>query len=386
MTKESGNSHTFEALDQKFAQLTSTVNLLQEHLSKTRSAAIPSLVYEGVAQLFLMLPQVYKNISSIEDERQSLRELAQIGEIVNSSLELNDVLQRVMDTIIRLTEAERGFLMLMDENNELQIRVARNWEQESLDHSEVSFSKTIINRVVNGGLAVLTTNAQDDPRFTGQESVVTYNLRSILCVPLIVKGKLTGVIYADNRIRSGLFSQKQLDLLSDFANQAAVALENASLFDSVRKTLVEVTELKNLTENIFTSIASGVVTFDKNKCIVMCNRAAEEILKKSAGELIGSPLAVTLPDYSELLDPYLERVLKFDHRIVGLDASIKSDGFHHKDLRFSLTPLKDIELSTQGVAVVMDDLTEIKHLEARQRLFKRMVSPAVIEQIDPNSV
>ena len=70
------------------------------------------------------------------------------------------------------------------------------------------------------------------------------------------------MIYADNRIRSGLFTKRHLDLLTGFANQAAVAIENARLFASVRQTLAEVTELKNLMDNVFASIASGVLTTD----------------------------------------------------------------------------------------------------------------------------
>lgn len=168
-----------------------------------------------------------------------------------------------MDTLIRLTEAERGFLMLRDqETNELTTQIARNWEQESLAPSEFAVSQTVINRVVEGGKPVLTTNAQEDDRFDSQESIIAYKLRSILCVPFMLKDRLTGVIYADNRIQTGLFTETDLTLLSAFANQAAVAIENARLFESVQQTLREVTELMNLMDNIFASIASGVITTD----------------------------------------------------------------------------------------------------------------------------
>ena len=107
-------------------------------------------------------------------------------------------------------------------------------------------SRTLIDRVLEEGEAVLTTNASEDPRFGAQESVVAYNLRSVLAVPLKVKGNLTGVIYADNKVRAGLFTEGDRTLLSGFANQAAVALENARLFGAVQTTLDEVTELKTL--------------------------------------------------------------------------------------------------------------------------------------------
>ena len=116
--------------------------------------------------------------------------------------------------------------------------------------------------MIESGEAIVTTNAQQDQRFSGQASVVALNLRSILCVPLKVKNDLTGVIYADNRIRTGMFGETERDLLTAFANQAAVAIENARLFTSLRQTLAEVTGLKNLMDNVFYSIASGVITTD----------------------------------------------------------------------------------------------------------------------------
>ena len=74
-----------------------------------------------------------------------------------------------------------------------------------------------------------------------------------MCVPLKFRGQVTGVIYVDNRIRTGLFTESERDLLAAFGNQAAIAIENARQFQ-------EVTELKNLMENVFASMASGVIT------------------------------------------------------------------------------------------------------------------------------
>ena len=221
--------------------------------------------------------------------------LTDVIQAINSSLELNEVLRIVMDTIIRLTKAERGFLMLRNEEGEFITHIARNWEQTSLEPSESVVSRSIINRVVADGQPVLTTNAQEDPRFGNQESIIIYNLRSILCVPLQVKGELTGVIYADNRIHTGIFTEAEKELLLTFANHAAVALENARLFDSVRRTLSEVTELKNLMDNVFASIVSGVITADDQAKILLCNRAAMTILGKAQEDLIGRPLGEVLP-------------------------------------------------------------------------------------------
>ncbi|OQY29773.1 MAG: hypothetical protein B6243_10950 [Anaerolineaceae bacterium 4572_5.2] len=197
---------------------------------ETQISALPFTVPRGVPSGFFHLKRDLKalerSIDKLEAERQDLLGLADIGKVINSSLKLDDVLRIVMDTLIRITEAERGFLMLRDqETDELTTRIARNWEQESIASNEFAVSQTVINRVAEQGEPILTTNAQEDARFDSQESIIAYKLRSILCVPLKVKDRLTGVIYADNRIQTGLFTESDLALLLAFANQAAVAIE-----------------------------------------------------------------------------------------------------------------------------------------------------------------
>ena len=322
-------------------------------------------------------------------ERQSA--LTDVIQAINSTLELDEVLRIVMDNIIRLMKAERGFLMLRDETGELVTHIARNWEQESLDPSEFAVSRTIIQRVVSEGQPVLTTNAQEDPRFGSQESIIIFNLRSILCVPLKVKGELTGVIYVDNRIHAGIFSEAERELLTAFANHAGVALENARLFDSVRRTLAEVTELKNLMGNVLASIASGVITTDNNHCILLSNRAAQNILGQLNQSMVGQTLEQVLApiaDSQAAKDIFqaIETVQKTDQQVVGREHTLESPTRGLLSLSLNLSPLKDATSSTQGVAIVVDDLTEKKRLEAQRRLFERMVSPAVIDQLDPNQL
>jgi len=286
--------------DQQLLQISNQIDLIRE--------ALVQQGYEGVAQasenlsrLAGHITRIGRNVAEHGEELKDLRALADIGQVVNSSLDLPEVLRIVMDTIIRLTGAERGFLMLRDEKRALEIRIARNWEQESIQESDFEISRTVIDRVVEDAQPIVTTNAIEDPRFGGQDSIVAYNLRSILCVPLKVKEELTGVIYADNRIRTGLFTNSERDLLSAFANQAAVAIENARLFESVRQTLAEVTELKNLMDNVFASIASGVITTDIQNRITLCNRAAERILARTSTDLLQHDLLDSLPELASIL-------------------------------------------------------------------------------------
>ena len=160
-------------------------------------------------------------------------ELATLYEMIgvlNSSLDLGETLSLVMDSLIHLTEAGRGCLMLLDEAGSLEIRAAQNFDRECVDASDLELSHTVVRGAVEGGQPVLTTNAQLDPRFSDQESVVGYHLRSIVCVPLQSRGRVIGALYLDNPMRDGVFSQADLPILAAFASQASIAIENARLY------------------------------------------------------------------------------------------------------------------------------------------------------------
>lgn len=365
------------------------VAITQQSAKLRNSVEFKHVPQEAVDELKVLensLIQVSELLIPFEQRFSHLQALAGIGEVINSTLELDEVLQTVMDTIVGLMGAERGFLMLRDERGEMVTRIARNWEQESINPSEFAISRTVVQRVLDGEEGVLTTNAREDPRFGGQESIIAFNLRSILCVPLKVKSVLIGVIYTDNRIRTGIFSESDRDLLLAFANQAAVAIENARLFSSLKRTLGEVTELKNLMDDVFASIVSGVITADAQDQITLCNRAAAAILGRATVEIVGRPLTEVISTFADDIQPHLESVRKSDQPIVGLELTHELPERGTVDWRVNLSPLKDAGQKTQGVAIVLDDLTERKKLEAQRKLLQRMVSPAVLDQIDPNSL
>ncbi|MEL7235409.1 MAG: GAF domain-containing protein, partial [Chloroflexota bacterium] len=114
-----------------------------------------------------------------------LRALADTTALIASTLDVDEVLNQVMDTVVRLTGAERGYIVLKNkETGEMEFRVARGMAQEQLDQSEFIVSRTIVNRVTETAKPVLTDNASADPRFQEQKSIVGFALRSILAVPL----------------------------------------------------------------------------------------------------------------------------------------------------------------------------------------------------------
>jgi signal transduction histidine kinase len=174
--------------------------------------------------------------------------LYEVTRVLNSSLDLDRTLNAVMDLLVHLTEAERGCLMLLNEDGNLEICAARQFDQEE-DASDLEISHTVVQSAVELGQPVLTTNAQVDTRFSAQQSVIGYHLRSIACVPLHVREHVIGALYLDNRIREGVFCEDDLPMLMAFANQAAVAIENARLYTMTDQALAErVEELTTLQE------------------------------------------------------------------------------------------------------------------------------------------
>ncbi len=157
--------------------------------------------------------------------------LYEISQIINSTLDLSEVLDLVMSQVTAVTGAERGFLMLRNnEDGQMAFRVARGIDQQDIEDPGFQVSRSVVNRVASTGRPVLTDNAAKDLRFSGMKSIMIKGLRSILCVPLQVKERTTGLVYVDNRLHAGIFDEKDLDLLVACANQAAIAIENARLY------------------------------------------------------------------------------------------------------------------------------------------------------------
>ncbi|HUX75287.1 MAG TPA: adenylate/guanylate cyclase domain-containing protein [Anaerolineae bacterium] len=345
-------------------------------IARQRGAdALLAELSQHVVALQDLLAHLEQELKAQASERGELDALYEICQAIGSSLDLTEVLNQVMDQIIRLTGAERSSLMLVDpDTGELEFRAARNMDRETIASSSFEISRSIVKEVATTSQPVVTTNAQMDPRFKAQESVIGYNLRSILCVPLRVRGRVTGVVYADNRILTGLFSDRDRDLLTAFANQAAVAIENALLFESVANA-------KALMDNIFASITSGVITTDVAEQITLFNRAAERVLRVPATAIVGSRLIDALPELAHALEPVVDQVKTYGEPVVEFESAILLPERGYVKLRTSLSPLKDANDDTQGTAIVIDDLTEQRRLESRYQLFQRYLPPAVIERL-----
>jgi signal transduction histidine kinase len=236
-----GRQRVVESPDsqQRLAELRRTVDAL----AAAGSSPDPGLLLRLKEQLNALQVAGLHN-----GEQARLAALYHVSSVLGSSLQLAEVLNQVMDAVIQLTGAERGFLILRDgPGGDLRLQAARNLEGKSLDQDDMQISRTLVQQVLHSGQGVVTTNAQRDARFSNQQSVMTYALRSILCVPLRARGEVSGAIYVDNKIKAGVFNDRDLEMMAAFASQAAVAIENARLYTQTDAALAErVAELETL--------------------------------------------------------------------------------------------------------------------------------------------
>ncbi len=172
-------------------------------------------------------------VEELKSERESLLILQKISNTINSVLDSDKLLNLIMDMVVKELRAERGFLVLKNAQGDLTFKAARNIDEEELSITETNLSTSIVKKVIRTGEAILTSDAQADGRFQSQ-SITELKLSSILCVPFTIKDKTLGAVYVDNRFISGLFTGKDLDFLVSFSHQAAIAIENALLYEELK--------------------------------------------------------------------------------------------------------------------------------------------------------
>jgi len=232
----------------EFERISRQASLLQVKLAgvasllRERDARVPSDVADDLERFAESLATFRGSLDKKRDEEGALSREAQVAlfevsKSITASLDLQTVLNQVMDSVIELTKAERGYLVLVNEHDRLGVQVARNLDQDTIRSIEFAFSSSVIEEVLKSERSVLTSNAQTDERFSFQRSVAMFRLTSIMAAPLRIRGKVIGVLYVDNRAFSGQFSKQKLELLEAFAGQAAIAIHNATLFGQTDEAL-----------------------------------------------------------------------------------------------------------------------------------------------------
>lgn len=207
--------------------------------------------------------------------------------------------------------------------------------------------------------------------------------------PLRFEGRLIGLIALGSRRSGTPYSSEELEFLTTAASQSSLAVENARLFNNLQRTLNETLEIKNLLDGIFTSIASGILTADQDGNVLLFNKAAEKILGIPAAQVVGRKMPVALDGLWSGLEPIVRAVVEEGKPSATQLLEPELDDRGKLYLRLSSTPLQDARHQVKGVTVLIDDLTELRFLEAERerirRTFGRVVAPRVRDRLLENS-
>jgi len=357
----------------------------QKELLKRRGMTLPPMVLDSLTKIRADVGKLESGLVDEQTELSQLRALADMSAKITTSLDIDTVLHETMEIVIALTQAERGYIILKNmDTEELEFRVSNEsgvFGTGATTGEKPQISMSVVKEVMETRQALLADNAFKDERLQGNQSIHNFSLRSVLCVPLNYKGDTIGVVYVDNRLQAGIFTKREKTLLEAFANTAAVAIANARMYTRTENILEEITRVKELMDNIFSSVGSGIIATNSADAIETFNRAASEILSLEADVAIGHSIGQVLQSAALQLSDQLSAVKEEDkEQNIELTTELPNRG--RVALNLTLSPLKDANEVTQGVTVVMDDVTHLQEHETTINAMKRILPPEMVDNIN----
>jgi adenylate cyclase len=157
----------------------------------------------------------------------------ELARAVGSELDLDKLLPKILDKAFELVGADRGVILLHDDNGELTPRFVKTRSGKS--DPNIVLSKTVMAEVVNNKAAVLSSDATMDARFSGAHSIIMQGIRSTMTLPLLHANELLGIMHLDSLFTSNAFTEKDLQICTGMAAQAAISIQNARLASRIEK-------------------------------------------------------------------------------------------------------------------------------------------------------
>ncbi len=230
------------------------------------------------------------------------------------------------------------------------------------------------------------------PEALTNESATLEKMGCRVFIPLHYEGKMIGFLALGSRRSGEPYTSDDLDFLEAVAGQSSLALENVRLFANLQETLNQTLEMKNLMDDIFASMSSGIITTDLNRKITLFNQAAASILGIPIQQVMGRTLGEALPEFGPHFLLMAAATMREGTAIVGEEFNPILLQRGPLFLRLSSTPLRDAQLNTKGATIVIDDLTRQRTLEAEQerirQTFGKVVAPRVRDRLlaDPGNL
>jgi len=234
-----------------------------------------------------------------------------IGEI-SSIFSVDPLLVRTLDKVFDVLAADRGYVMLVDENGRLALKASRMNEGQT--EQQIPISRTIINEVIDKEVGILSSNAMSDKRFASGKSVHDFGIRSAICVPIKGRERILGVIHVDCSVSEHTYSTEQLRLLTAIGYQAGLAVENVRLYETAvqGERLAAVGEtvafLSHHIKNILQALDAGIDVVDRALTRDDLAKARDHwpIVQRNLGRI--NELILNMLAFSRSREPLLENI------------------------------------------------------------------------------
>ncbi len=314
-------------------------------------AAIDRALYEGRLRRERdeLTERLIASNRQLEARVKELNILYSMGKSVTAELDLDTLFSRLVDAAVYLTGAEEGWLMLVDDKtNELYVCAAKGLEERQARSLRLRVDDSMAGAVIKSGEPIVINS--------GEHKVKTaYLVRSLMAVPIKIGGRAIGVLNVDYRLSDRTFGSGTLHLLSALADYAAIAIQNARLFNDIR-------DARGKLEAILTGTTDGVLVTDSERRVLLLNQAAAGILGWQIDKVIERRI-------DELELPQELRSL-FDQAVdVCADSRVEVPGKDGRTFNAHLTAIVDV-----GFVVMMQDVTYFKELESLKNEFVSTVS------------
>ena len=291
--------------------------------------------------------QAETNAGKLNRRLEEFETLTLIGRTVTAMLDHHEVLSAVVDEAVRLTGAEEGSLLLLDEaTGELYMRASKNFDEVFARTFRLQIDDSLAGQVIASGKPVLLDEQ------TPQKIKTAYLVHSLIYVPLTVRGKTIGVLGVDNRNAGRALSQEDVHIMTAMADYAAIAIENARLFNSSE------VERRKL-ETILAKVENGVIVVDPENRLLIMNRTARDAFRVN-GNWKGRQVREVITE------PRMLALLRASGAVSRREEVELDDG---RVFNAQRTPIDGI-----GQAVVMQDITHLKELDRIKSDFVTTVS------------
>ncbi len=161
--------------------------------------------------------------------------LSTISESINTLYDIDELLKKILDIALRTVNAQRGVILMSEHDDpaELKVRLSHNLDSNTIS-ALAPFSRSIVEAALASGETLITYNPEDDTRFTASTSIANQKIVAAACLPLRIKTRRLGAIYMDSTEARGKFRPEMEPFLNAFAHQAAIAIENAQMYEQLR--------------------------------------------------------------------------------------------------------------------------------------------------------